>query len=61
MSSSDTPLDLPTPVDPEHREMLGEHVVDVDIGDDGAVLLQEADIDLVGAGRRVDRAQLLAA
>ena len=41
----------------EHREMLGEHFLDVDIGDDRAVLLQGADIDLVRAGRRVDRAQ----
>ena len=39
--------------------MLGEHFLDVDIGDDGAVLLQGADIDLVRAGRRIDRAQLL--
>jgi hypothetical protein len=40
--------------------VLGQHFLDVDIGDDGAVLLEEADIDLVRAGRRVDRAQLLA-
>ncbi|MGY3422114.1 hypothetical protein ACVWZW_002589 [Bradyrhizobium sp. F1.13.4] len=44
----------------QHCKVLGEHFLDVDIGDDGAVLLEEADIDLVGAGRRVDRAQLLA-
>ena len=41
--------------------MLGQHFLDVDIGDDGAVLLQGADIDLVRAGRRIDRAQLLIA
>ena len=40
--------------------MLGQHLLDVDIGDDRAVLLQGADIDLVGAGGRIDRAQLLA-
>ncbi|MGY4470569.1 hypothetical protein ACVWWK_006278 [Bradyrhizobium sp. LB9.1b] len=51
---------MPTPVDHQDREVLGEHFLDVDIGDDGAILLKEADIDLVGAGRRVDRAQLLA-
>ena len=44
----------------EHGEMLGQHFLDVDIGDDGAVLLQRADIDLVGAGGRIDRAKLLA-
>ena len=43
----------------EHREMLGEHFLDVDIGDDGAVLLQGADIDLVRSARRIDRAQFL--
>jgi hypothetical protein len=31
----------------EHREMLGKHLLDVDIGDHGLVLLQGADIDLV--------------
>jgi hypothetical protein len=39
--------------------MLVQHFLDVDIGDDRWILLQGADIDLVGPGRRVDRAQLL--
>ena len=43
----------------EHREMLGEHFLDIDIGDDGRILLQGADIDLVRSGRRIDRAKLL--
>jgi hypothetical protein len=43
----------------EHREMLGKHLLDIDIGDDGAVLLQGADIDLVGAARRIDGAEVL--
>ena len=43
----------------EHREMLGEHFLDVDIGDDRGILLQGADIDLVRSARRIDRAKLL--
>ncbi len=43
----------------QHRKMLGQHFLDVDIGDDRAVLLQRADIDLVGSARRVDGAQFL--
>ena len=43
----------------QHREVLGEHFLDIDIGDDGGVLLQGADIDLVGSGRRIDRAKFL--
>ena len=43
----------------EHREMLGQHFLDIDIGDDRRVLLQGADIDLVRSARRVDRAQFL--
>ncbi|MGY3492604.1 hypothetical protein ACVW1B_002023 [Bradyrhizobium sp. USDA 4502] len=43
----------------EHREVLGQHLLDVDIGDDRTILLQRADIDLVRAARRIDRAQLL--
>ena len=39
--------------------MLGKHLLDIDIGDDGAVLLQGADIDLVRSARRVDRAEVL--
>ena len=39
--------------------MLGEHFLDIDIGDDGGILLQGADIDLIRSGRRIDRAQLL--
>ena len=45
----------------EHREMLGQHLLDIDIGDDGRILLQGADIDLIRSGRRIDRAQLLIA
>ncbi len=43
----------------EHREVLGKHFLDVDIGDDRTILLQRADIDLVRAARRIHRAQLL--
>ena len=43
----------------EHREVLGKHLLDIDIGDDGAVLLQGADIDLVRSARRIDRAKVL--
>ena len=43
----------------EHREMLGKHFLDVDIGDHGLVLLQGADIDLVRPARRIDRAKVL--
>src|SRR6185295_15560409 len=43
----------------EDREVLGKHFLDIDIGDDGSVLLQRADIDLVGAARRVDGAKVL--
>ena len=39
--------------------MLGQHFLDVNIGNDRPVLLQGTDIDLVRAGRRVDGAQLL--
>ena len=39
--------------------MLGEHFLDIDIGDDGRILLQGADIDLIRAGRRINRAKLL--
>ncbi|MGC0324952.1 hypothetical protein ABIG06_005581 [Bradyrhizobium sp. USDA 326] len=44
----------------QHGEMLGQHLLDIDIGDDGAVLLEETHIDLIRPGWRVDRAQLLA-
>ncbi len=37
--------------------MLGQHFLDIDIGDDRRVLLQGADIDLVGSARRIDGAQ----
>ena len=40
----------------EHREMLVEHFLDIDIGRDRRVLLQRADVDLVDTFRRVDRA-----
>jgi hypothetical protein len=43
----------------EHGEVLGEHLLDIDIGDHGLVLLQRANIDLVGAARRVDGAKVL--
>ncbi len=43
----------------EHGEVLREHLLDVDIGDDGRILLQGADIDLIRAARRIDRAELL--
>jgi len=39
----------------EHREVLTEHLLDVDIGDDGLILLQGADIDLIRSGRGIDR------
>ncbi|OIQ64824.1 hypothetical protein GALL_536230 [mine drainage metagenome] len=41
--------------------MLGEHFLDIDIGDDGRILLQGADIDLVRSARRIDRAEFLIA
>ncbi len=44
----------------EDREMLVQHVVDVDVGADRGVLLQVADVDRVGAGDIVDQAQLIA-
>jgi hypothetical protein len=44
----------------EHGEMLREHLFDIDIGEDGRVLLQGADIDLVRSARGIDRSQLLA-
>jgi hypothetical protein len=36
-----------------------KHLLDIDIGDDGAVLLQGADIDLVRPARRIDGAEVL--
>ncbi len=39
--------------------MLGEHFLDIDIGDDGFVLLQGADIDLVRSAWRIDGAEIL--
>ena len=33
----------------EHGKMLGQHFLDIDIGDDRRILLQGADIDLVGS------------
>jgi hypothetical protein len=45
----------------EHREVLGKHLLDIDIGDDGRILLQGSDIDLVRSGRRIDRAKFLIA
>src|SRR6185369_1354115 len=43
----------------EDGEVLGEHLLDVDIGDHRAVLLQGADIDLVRPARRIDGAKVL--
>ena len=45
----------------EDGEMLVQHLVDLDVGRDRAVLLQIADVDDVGAGGVVDDAQHLAA
>src|SRR3984885_11597379 len=43
----------------EYREVLGEHFLDIDIGDHGPVLLQRADGDLIRSGRCINRAKLL--
>src|SRR5258708_16639406 len=43
----------------EHGEMLTEHFLDVDIGDDRRILLQRADVYLIRSRRRVDRSQIL--
>jgi len=40
--------------------VLGQHFFDIDVGDDRTILLQRADIDLIGPVRGIDRAQLLA-
>ena len=45
---------------PQHGKMLRQQFFDIDIGDHRRVLLQRADIDLVGAVRRVHGAQLVA-
>src|SRR3978361_1830651 len=39
--------------------MLAEHFLDVDIGNDGLILLQGSDVDLIRSRWRVDRSQLL--
>ena len=44
----------------EQGEVLAQHVVDLDAGADGAVLLQLPDVDRVGAGRVVDPPQPVA-
>ncbi len=41
--------------------MLAQHFLDVDISGDRLVLLQRAHVDLLGAGRRIDRAQIVIA
>ena len=41
--------------------MLAQHLVDLDVGADRAVLLQLPDVDDVGAGRVVDGAQAVVA
>ena len=45
----------------EQREVLAQHVLDLDAGADRGVLLQPADVDRIGARRVVDQAQPLAA
>ena len=42
----------------EHREMLAQHLVDVDVGADRAVLLQVADLDHGLAGQVEHQAEL---
>src|SRR2546430_3260079 len=39
--------------------MLGEQLLDIDIGDDRGVLLQGADIDLIRSNRCIYRAKVL--
>ncbi len=41
--------------------MLGEHFLDIDIGNDGGILLKGADVDLIRSGRRINRAEFLIA
>jgi hypothetical protein len=43
----------------KYREMLGEQLLDIDIGDDRGVLLQGADVDLIRSNRCIDRAKVL--
>ena len=67
---SATPLDLPTPVVPSTREVLAQHLVDIDADRDGLVLLELADLDdarvrrvedevQLGAGERGDRSPMV--
>ena len=53
-----TPLDLPTPVAPTMAKCRLTRLVDVDVHADFGVLLQVADMRMVGIGRAVDQAQL---
>ena len=39
--------------------MLAEHFLDIDIGNDGLILLQGSDVDLIRTRRGVDRSKLL--
>jgi hypothetical protein len=45
----------------EQREVLAQHVLDLDAGADRGVLLQPADVDGIGAGGVVEQAQPVAA
>ena len=53
-----TPLDLPTPVVPRMAKCRLTIVVDIDVHGDVGILLQVADVGMVGVGRAVDQAQL---
>ena len=56
-----TALDLPTPVEPDHREMLRQHVVGVEVGRNRRVLAEVADGDGARPAGGVDQVQLVAA
>jgi hypothetical protein len=58
LSSSETPVDLPTPVEPSIAKCLTA-ALDIDIGDDRGILLQGADIDLIRSNRGINRAKVL--
>ena len=53
-----TPLDLPTPVAPRMAKWRLTRLVDVDVHADIGVLLQVADMRMVGVGCAIDQAQL---
>ncbi len=52
-----TPLDLPTPVAPTMAKCRLTRLIDVDVHADVGVLLQVADMRMVGVGRAVDEPQ----